>query len=144
MLQSLPGYSHLKILSPARRHSSALPTTENIADASIRACLQIVLDIACGVRDITAIPRGMVDPKAKIHLRAFLKATHRRGPVCLQRIDVHRAPIPVSVDPLAIRIASSLDVVGTYRVVGTTQAFAARIDRPEGKRQWIVRSLRLF
>lgn len=142
MLRPIPGYSHLKLLGSAP--ALTLPQDNEAADESVRACIQVALDAACGMRPLSALPKGAFAPRVPIHLRAFHKAHGVRGPVSVQHIDVRSVSPPPVQDPLAVRIDRSVEVVGSYRVREKTLAFAARLDRQAGKRQWIMRSLRLF
>ncbi|QGU02681.1 hypothetical protein CKALI_09130 [Corynebacterium kalinowskii] len=143
MLRAIPGYSHLKCLSPSSQRT-AMSAPRSSPDASLRACIQIALDVACGVRPTASLQRPTYDGQVRIHVRAYLKAHTLRGPVALQHIDVRLVPPPPVTDPFAIRILEAAEVVGTYSVSGKAKAFATRLELPEGKRQWIMRTLRLF
>lgn len=143
MLRTIPGYSHLKCLVPAAERTVA-PTPRINTDDALRGCIQIALDVACGVRPETALHKHTYAGQVRIHLRAYLKSHDLRGPVALQHVDARIAPPPSRTDPFEIQILEAVDAIGTYAVAGKTKAFATRLELPEGKRQWIMRSLRLF
>lgn len=143
MLSTIPGYGHLKRLSPAAPRP--LPEPQRLApDDALRAPIRIAIDVASGVRPPTALQRTLFDAQVRIHIRAYLKTQPLRGPAALHHIDIHPAPTPQTTDPFAVRTVQAVDVVGTYSVAGKAKAFATRLELPEGKRQWIMRSLRLF
>lgn len=143
MLQTIPGYCHLKLLVPTTTTAQS-PQVTLPNNGPIRACIQVVLDAACGMRTTASLPRAWVSPRVRSHITAFQKAHAIRGPVAVRHIDVRPAPIPKNADPLAIHIEECVDTVGSYQVGKRVLAFAARLERPDGKRQWIIRSLRLF
>lgn len=143
MLRSIPGYSHLKTLRTPKiaattRKGHRLPPND-----AVRAIIRIALDVAYGMRPLSALQRARYDSRVRIHLSAFLKSSSLRGPVHVQRIDFHPAPVTHDPDPLALQVSEALDVVGHCQVGGTTKAFAARVELPEGKRHWVMRTLRV-
>lgn len=144
MLRALPGYSHLKILTPTVAHPSRVMTTQVAPDASLRGLIQVALDAAFGMRPETSLRRPLFDTQVRVHVAAHLKRSALRGPVTVQRIDVHPAPTRPPHDPLEVAIVAATEFIGSYTVAGTTKAFAGRGELPEGKRQWVLRSLRLM
>ncbi|MEJ5928399.1 hypothetical protein WG915_07175 [Corynebacterium sp. H128] len=143
MLRVIPGLSHLKLLDPTVSQPPPRSVSAPCPDKSQKALTQVALEVAYGIRPPAMLHRNRFDPQVRIHIAAFHKTSTLRGPVHLLRVEAHAAPLPHATDELAVQILAATDLIGTCRVAKTTQAFAARLELPEGKRQWVMRSLRL-
>lgn len=144
-LTALPGYSHLKILKPTAAPLG--PDDPAPIEPAVRGIVLVALEAAFGMRNAATLPKGRFHLRVRNHIAATARSQRVRGAVRLLRIDAERLPIHSTRhdDPLGVRTLAKLEVHGAFSVgPRTKKAFAARLELPEGKRQWILQSLRIF
>ncbi|MDU0478874.1 hypothetical protein QVA66_06435 [Staphylococcus chromogenes] len=145
MLTVIPGTSHLKALAPTA--PAALPSQPDATPADFHGIVYVALEAAFGMRSPTALPKDRFHVRVRNHVAATLRTSGVRGPVRITRIDARLLPTPKhnQSDPLAVKRIAALEAFGSCQVgARTTKAFAARLEMSEGKRLWVMQSLRVF
>ncbi|AKK02538.1 hypothetical protein [Corynebacterium epidermidicanis] len=142
----IPGYTLLMTLTPPPEPPLA-PEAPPELTRTILGIVQVALEAAFGMRDVTSLPKNRFAQRLRTQITAFLRSGAPRGPVRLQRIAHQGAqcPKPRFADPLAIRVIAAMEVHGAAIVGEKNQkTFAGRLEMSEGKRQWVLVSLRVF
>lgn len=151
MYQAIPGCSHLKTLRTPHTSTDVAPPSPKTLTPDIRALIHVALEATFGMRDPMTLPLKRFDARVRTHILANLRGSTLRGRPRILRLDAQPAPVPLPdpADALAVRMVAALEAVGSCMVLDNRghehrKAFACRLEQTASKRQWVMKSYRIF